>query len=161
MGAQRRTSGAVRLTPGAADRVTDSSPVLEVVAAVIEHEGMLLVCRRAEGRSAAGKWEFPGGKIEHGETPARALVREIREELGVAITVSGHLTTDDTVVADRTIRLTCLRAFLTDAVPVASTDHDALEWVAPGALSARSWAEPDLPAVNLLSNATASGTPAQ
>ncbi|MEV8266285.1 (deoxy)nucleoside triphosphate pyrophosphohydrolase [Microbacterium sp. NPDC076911] len=141
--------------------MTDSLPVLEVVAAVIEHEGMLLVCRRADGRSAAGKWEFPGGKIEEDETPAQALTREIREELGVSITISGHLTTDDTVVSDRTIRLTCLRAVLTDAIPVASTDHDALAWLAPSGLLGRCWAEPDLPAVSLLSNATTSGTPGQ
>lgn len=98
-------------------------PPLLVVAAVIERDGSYLACRRRAGKAAAGRWEFPGGKVEHGETPHAALEREIGEELGVGIRVTGHLTTDDT----DGIRLMCLRAVLTGAAPTASTDHDALE----------------------------------
>ncbi|MGZ0710613.1 (deoxy)nucleoside triphosphate pyrophosphohydrolase (plasmid) [Coraliomargarita sp. W4R53] len=131
---------------------------LEVVAAVIERDGMLLACRRAPGKSAAGLWEFPGGKVEPGESQSDALAREIREELGVEITVFAHLTTNDTLVDGRVIRLVCLRARLAEAAPTASIDHDALEWMQPSELHGRDWATPDLPAVHLLAGSAAPGT---
>ncbi len=57
-----------------------------VMAAIIRHEGKILLCQRKSG-ALAGKWEFPGGKIENGESPEECLVREIREELDVEIEV--------------------------------------------------------------------------
>ena len=57
--------------------------MLQVVAAVIEREGRILICRRRPGQSHALKWEFPGGKVEPGETPAQALERELMEELDI------------------------------------------------------------------------------
>jgi 8-oxo-dGTP diphosphatase len=54
-----------------------------VVAGVLERDGMILVCQRRPDQPHAGKWEFPGGKVETGETPGEALVRELREELGI------------------------------------------------------------------------------
>lgn len=124
---------------------------LEVVAGIIVHEGRMLACRRAAGRPAAGEWEFPGGKIEAGETAADALEREIREELGVDISAGDELTTDETVVGLRTIRLICLRASLRGHAPTSSTDHDELRWLLPGELWRVAWAAPDVPAVRLLS----------
>lgn len=123
-----------------------SVPILEVVAAVIERDDTFLACRRRPGKAAAGRWEFPGGKIERGETAEEALVREIREELGVGIRVTGHLTTDVT----GGIRLACLHARLIGAAPVASTDHDVLRWVSRAELGELEWADADLPAVRLL-----------
>ena len=63
------------------------TPVTTVVAALNEENGRFLVTRRQEGKHLAGLWEFPGGKIDAGETHAEALVREIREELDVGIDV--------------------------------------------------------------------------
>lgn len=126
------------------------SEPLHVVAAVIEDDGRILACRRRAGKADAGKWEFPGGKIERGETPAEALVREIREELAISIKVRGELTTDDTQVGERIIRLICLTATLASARPNASTDHDALVWAARDELPGFDWAAPDLPAVAAL-----------
>lgn len=61
---------------------------IHVVAAVIrDPRGRILLARRTEGRDLAGLWEFPGGKVEPGETPEAALVRELQEELGVTATV--------------------------------------------------------------------------
>ncbi|NLM39638.1 MAG: (deoxy)nucleoside triphosphate pyrophosphohydrolase [Firmicutes bacterium] len=57
-----------------------------VMAAIIRHEGKILICQRKSG-ALAGKWEFPGGKLENGESPEECLVREIREELDVEIEV--------------------------------------------------------------------------
>lgn len=53
-----------------------------VTAAIIKKDGKILICQRPEGKKLAGMWEFPGGKMEHGETPEEGLVRELREELG-------------------------------------------------------------------------------
>jgi 8-oxo-dGTP diphosphatase len=125
---------------------------LEVVAAVIEQDGEILVCRRATGRSAAGKWEFPGGKIERGESATAALVREIREELQTEILVGGILRTDDTDVNGSTIRLICMSATLRSQRPTMSNDHDALEWRAPTNLLDLDWADPDLPMVKELAS---------
>ncbi|GAA1704955.1 (deoxy)nucleoside triphosphate pyrophosphohydrolase [Microbacterium sediminicola] len=125
-------------------------PTVEVVAAVIRDGERVLVCRRAPHIGQSGRWEFPGGKVEHEEDPVEALVREIREELDVDIRVTGHITTDDTHVGDRIIRLACYEAVLIGSHPTGSTDHDALEWLRENELDDRRWAEPDIPVIALL-----------
>lgn len=125
--------------------------VLEVVAAVITDDaGRVLACRRKPDLASGGAWEFPGGKIEAGETPVLALEREIQEELGVRIRIGEHLTTDDTMVGDLVIRLGCYLARINGEIPTHSTDHDELVWLAPNDLAGREWATPDLPVVGLL-----------
>lgn len=57
--------------------------MVEVVAAILERDGKILICRRRPEQSHALKWEFPGGKVEDGESPAAALARELSEELGI------------------------------------------------------------------------------
>ena len=57
--------------------------VLVSAAALIDGEGRVLLAQRPEGKSIAGLWEFPGGKVEEGETPEAALIRELHEELGI------------------------------------------------------------------------------
>ena len=57
--------------------------VLVSAAALIDGEGRVLLAQRPEGKSMAGLWEFPGGKVEQGETPEAALIRELHEELGI------------------------------------------------------------------------------
>jgi 8-oxo-dGTP diphosphatase len=57
--------------------------MLQVVAAIIERDGRILICRRKPEQSHALKWEFPGGKVEPGETPEQGLTRELEEELGI------------------------------------------------------------------------------
>ncbi len=60
-------------------------PLMVVAAALIDSDGRVLVQRRPEGKAMAGLWEFPGGKIESGELPEAALIRELREELGIDV----------------------------------------------------------------------------
>jgi 8-oxo-dGTP diphosphatase len=59
--------------------------LLVVAAALVDPDGRMLIAQRPEGKSMAGLWEFPGGKVETGETPEAALIRELREELGIAV----------------------------------------------------------------------------
>ncbi|HZU27058.1 MAG TPA: (deoxy)nucleoside triphosphate pyrophosphohydrolase [Bryobacteraceae bacterium] len=67
-------------------------PVLTVVAGVIrDADGRILICQRSREDTHALKWEFPGGKVEKGENPAEALVRELREELGIEASVGREL----------------------------------------------------------------------
>lgn len=61
--------------------------MIAVVAGVLFREGRLMLCRRPEGKELAGKWEFPGGKLEEGESPEQALERELREELAIDVCV--------------------------------------------------------------------------
>lgn len=65
--------------------------MLTVVAAIIEHEGKILVCQRKRGSEFELMWEFPGGKVKPGETNAEALARELREELGVAAEIGAEV----------------------------------------------------------------------
>ena len=68
----------------AESREANGKPLLLVVAAaLVDPDGRVLIAQRPEGKSMAGLWEFPGGKIHEGETPEAALVRELKEELGI------------------------------------------------------------------------------
>ena len=60
--------------------------VLVAAAALVDGDGRVLIAQRPEGKQLAGLWEFPGGKVEEGETPEAALIRELREELGIEVT---------------------------------------------------------------------------
>jgi 8-oxo-dGTP diphosphatase len=122
--------------------------LIDVVGAIIVHDGRVLACRRRAGKTAAGLWEFPGGKVEPGESPQDALVREIREELAVDIVVDHELLTAET----DEVRLSCWFARLEDGarLPTESTDHDDLRWMLPSQLPTLSWAPADLPAVQAL-----------
>lgn len=122
-----------------------SQPLL-VVGAVITRGGAVLACRRAPGRASAGQWEFPGGKVQPGESEPQALVRELREELGIDAQVGALLNAEVTRVGSLDIDLRCYWVTVVEA-PTSSTDHDALEWVEPDRLTDYAWAKPDWPAV--------------
>ena len=70
---------------GGAENRTAQPLVLVVACALVDREGRVLLARRPEGKSLAGLWEFPGGKVERGELPEAALVRELHEELGIEV----------------------------------------------------------------------------
>jgi 8-oxo-dGTP diphosphatase len=68
------------------------SDMVQVVAAVIEREGRILICRRKPDQPHPLKWEFPGGKVEPGEAPEQALARELEEELGIGAAAGREIT---------------------------------------------------------------------
>ena len=118
-----------------------------VVGAAIIHDGRVLAVRRTNPAELAGQWEFPGGKVEPGEADASALVRECREELGIAVDV--ELVLGRTPISE-TLELVLYAATLTSGQPSAGTDHDALRWPTAVELDDLHWLDPDkrlLPAV--------------
>lgn len=124
-----------------------SVPVL-VVCALIEREGRVLIAQRPEGKHLASKWEFPGGKVETGEEPDVALIREIREELGCEIVLRTRLAASSHVYERGEITLLPFLCTLAagSAVPHAH-EHAALAWVTLDELSHYDLAQADLPIV--------------
>ncbi|MFT4294942.1 MAG: NUDIX domain-containing protein [Micropruina sp.] len=119
--------------------------MLQVVGAAIVRRGTVLSARRSYPAAEAGRWEFPGGKVDPGESPETALTREIAEELGCAVEVVGWL--PDAVRGDdrgRELELRVALCRLVDGEP-SGTEHDALRWLAPEQLDDVDWLEPDRP----------------
>ena len=100
---------------------------VDVTAAIISREGEILIARRSSG-PRRGLWEFPGGKLEAGETREECLAREIREELGLEIVVGSHFLTVEQEYPDMKIRLHCFSC-TTGGSPAEMTDHHEVRWV--------------------------------
>ena len=121
----------------------------EVVGVAILHEGRLLAARRARPAALAGRWELPGGKVEPEEDPAAAAVREIAEELGCRIEVTGWLEGSSQVAPGgsgpaETLTLRVATARLVDGDPVPH-EHDAVRWLRPDQLDRVTWLDADVP----------------
>jgi len=101
--------------------------VITVVAAVVEEDGRFLVTRRLKGTHLAGFWEFPGGKVDDGETHEEALQRELLEELNVGLRDLKHVFTTTHAYPERTVQLHFFRAALT-GVPQPALGQD-VRWV--------------------------------
>lgn len=117
-----------------------------VVGAAIVRDGRVLAARRTHPAETAGRWEFPGGKVEPGESRRTALEREIDEELNCVVEVGDEVATtryDDGRVV---VVLTTFWCRLVAGTP-RLTEHTAVRWVAPDQLGALDWAPADVPAV--------------
>lgn len=117
--------------------------------AVIVRDGLVLCARRGPGGETGDLWEFPGGKIEPGETARQALEREIREELHCEIAVGDELTTTRHAYGFGIVTLTTFRCDLVSGTPVL-TEHAAVTWRPSSTLLELTWAPADVPAVELL-----------
>ncbi|MFM9135398.1 MAG: NUDIX domain-containing protein [bacterium] len=119
-----------------------------VVAAAIERGGGFLAARRTRPARVAGRWEFPGGKVEPGESEEQALVREIREELGVGIAVRRRVPGEWPL--DGGLVLHLYVASLLDGEPAPLEQHDAVRWVTLPELDEVAWLDSDVEAVAAL-----------
>lgn len=123
--------------------------VIDVVGAVFVREGHVFAARRGPGKAMAGMWEFPGGKIEPGETPEDALARELREELKIDARVGDHLTTTRHEYDFGVVNLATYYCELLAGSPTL-TEHSETRWVPVNELRSLDWAPADIPAVELL-----------
>lgn len=123
-----------------------------MVAALIESApGRFLVQQRLPGKSRALLWEFPGGKVEPGETDAQALLREAREELGVVLEVGGERFAVRHAYADLTVDLHLYAARIVEGTPEPLGAH-ALRVATPGEMLRMPFCEADLPLLRALAS---------
>lgn len=125
---------------------------IHVVGAIIENEQKEILCAlRGPEMTLPNYWEFPGGKIEQGESKEEALKREIQEELGCTIEVYEHI--DDTTYEYEKVivRLETFMAKIVSGSPVVS-EHAELKWMTRQELPSLNWAPADIPAIEKLSN---------
>jgi 8-oxo-dGTP diphosphatase len=122
---------------------------MTVVAAAVVKGDRVLVVRRAPGQKLEGKWEFPGGKVEAGETERAALSRELREELSILGDAGTFVGESDFEYAFGVVRLRLYR-FLWQSGEIALTVHDQMDWVTPTDLARVDFAPADVPLAALL-----------
>ena len=124
--------------------------MIQVVCGVIaDPAGRYLACLRKADGHLGGLWEFPGGKVEAGETPGEALARELREELGVEVAVGEKMAAVDWDYSGKWIRLIPFSCTILAGVPQA-LDHEELRWCAPENFNTLEWAPADLPILTAL-----------
>ncbi|MCF7846687.1 MAG: 8-oxo-dGTP diphosphatase MutT [Candidatus Gracilibacteria bacterium] len=128
---------------------------IDVTAAIVFHQGKLLITRRNPDGPIGGLWEFPGGKVEKGETPEACLVRELREELGIRAEVGEFFTESIFAYPEKTVRLL---AFLVKDFTgkISLTDeHDDFRWIGLDELNGFDFAPADQPIVEKLKSSKA------
>ena len=119
-------------------------PVVQVVGgAIINEEGEVLCAQRGYG-SLIGKWEFPGGKVENGETDQEALAREIKEELSIKVSVEELIDENYNEYSDKNVNLKVYKCKYVSG-EINDTEHQALKWTKPNEIEKLDWADADRP----------------
>ena len=117
---------------------------LHVACALIERDGLLLAAQRSAAMNLPLKWEFPGGKIEDGESPEECLRRELQEELEVTVVIGRALFPSTHRYENFTVTLYPFVCQL-ETTEIVLREHEEIRWLAPGDLFTLDWAEADLP----------------
>ena len=133
--------------------MSESQPVktVKVVAAIIRRGDMIYATQRGYGDYKDG-WEFPGGKVEHHETPEQALIREIKEELLADIKVGEKLITVEHDYPGFHLSMDCFWAELINDEDPVLTEHEAARWLAKDALNEVDWLPADVKVVEAVLN---------
>ena len=121
----------------------------EVTAAIIIDKNKILIAQRGSNEKLAGKWEFPGGKIELGETPQECLKREIKEELEVDIAVGNYLGESIYTYPNGEIKLIAYFATILDG-DIKLSVHDKVEWITISQIDKYDFAPADIPFIEKL-----------
>ena len=123
--------------------------LVTVTAAILEHNGQILIAQRKVSDRLSGMWEFPGGKLESGETPEECLKRELHEEFGIEVYV-GHFVAESIYHYDH-ISI-CLVAYAATLLGgrLEPADHDDYRWVTTSELDQYEFAPADVPFVRML-----------
>ncbi|WP_051167675.1 (deoxy)nucleoside triphosphate pyrophosphohydrolase [Actinoplanes sp. N902-109] len=117
-----------------------------IVAAVIVTDGRVLACERSAPPEVAGRWEFPGGKVEPGESDAEALARECAEELGVRVEVGARVGPDVPLAHGRAVLRVFMVTLLDGDVP-RNLEHTDMRWLSVDELDSVPWLPADKPIV--------------
>lgn len=120
-----------------------------VVGAAIVVDGRVLACARADQPATAGRWEFPGGKVEPGEDDAAALVRECAEELGVRIEVGARVGPEVPIGGGRAVLRVYVARLLGEDEP-RLTEHEEMRWLTADELFDVAWMPADVPIAQAL-----------
>ena len=121
---------------------------IEVVAAIIQKDGSVFATQRGYG-DYKDWWEFPGGKVEQGETPEKALVREIKEELNADIQIDKYLCTVDYDYPEFHITMHCyICSLLSEHLTL--LEHESARWLSKDELLSVQWLPPDLEVIKKL-----------
>ncbi|WP_330288003.1 (deoxy)nucleoside triphosphate pyrophosphohydrolase [Streptomyces sp. NBC_00576] len=135
-----------RTDPAAGPRRAAEKRIV-VVGAALLRDGRLLAARRSAPPELAGRWELPGGKVEPGEEPEDALVRELREELGVDAEPVERIPGEWPLKAPYVLWVWTVRLPAGSAEPKALQDHDELRWLTAAEIWDVDWLDQDVPAV--------------
>ncbi|MFE9688349.1 (deoxy)nucleoside triphosphate pyrophosphohydrolase [Micromonospora sp. NPDC005806] len=120
-----------------------------VVGAAIIADGRVLACERSAPPEAAGRWEFPGGKVEPGESETAALIRECAEELGVRVEIGARVGRDVRMAHGRSVLRVYVARLLHGDQPKA-LEHSELRWLSAAELDTVPWLPADVPVVAAL-----------
>jgi len=122
----------------------------KVTAGVIEKDGKILIARRKSGKCIGANWEFPGGKLEEGETLEECLKRELKEELDIKVEVKDYIASSFFSCNDLEIELVAYKVkYLSGELKL--VDHEEAKWVFPEELSKYEFTLPDIPIVEKIS----------
>ncbi|MFO7861733.1 MAG: (deoxy)nucleoside triphosphate pyrophosphohydrolase [Thermodesulfobacteriota bacterium] len=127
-------------------KVSEGGRPIEVTCAIIEKNGWILAAQRGPGMTMPFKWEFPGGKINPGETAEDCIIREINEELGVEIQIKTTLQQSTHSYPDLHVRLHPFVCRITNG-RIAPKEHRAVQWTTHDHLPGLQWAEADVAVV--------------